>query len=294
MAQSRVIARAGVGWVTGALLLLLSGAVLAQGAPAEQPARALVQRGVKAFREADFAKALDLFRQALTRSDLGRAEQVEAQRHIALCHGAYGHAEEATRALRQLLRLDPLATLPAGSPPALVEQLETLRRTQPRLEHLPGRDVERGPPVKLVARVAQLPAQTRPRLYYRPTAAEPFRQLEMPASGQPGSFAATLPPFERPTEIEYYLIIEDPSGQALASVGEPARPLRLAVEGTAAVAVRPGAGSEPRPWYRRWYFWAGIGALVVAGALGGGIGAAQGGGRPDASLGYRGFFGARP
>jgi tetratricopeptide (TPR) repeat protein len=81
----------------------------------------------------------------------------------------------------------------------------------------------------------------------------------------------------------------------------PVLPAAPAVEPGAAAPVsataREATGTDARPgrpWYRRWYVWAGIGAVVVAGAVVGGVVGSRGGsGPPSSSFGNHNFFSLR-
>src|SRR4051794_6725870 len=59
----------------------------------------------------------------------------------------------------------------------------------------------------------------------------------------------------------------------------------------------PARETEPpaRPWYKRWYVWTGVGAVVVGGVVAGVVAASgsKGSGLPSASLPEQKFFGAR-
>ena len=62
--------------------------------------------------------------------------------------------------------------------------------------------------------------------------------------------------------LEYYVEARDDHGRVVARVASPERPIPLLVHGVPA-AVGPTA------WYKRWYVWAAVGAVVAGGAIAG-------------------------
>jgi hypothetical protein len=100
-----------------------------------------------------------------------------------------------------------------------------------------------------------------------------------PVPNERDRFRATLPPppprlggQAATTGLEYYLAVEPSGGgEPLAGVGEAGQPLRMLVAFRAApvTVVEP----PPNPWYRRWWPWVIIGAVVAGGVVGGVLGA---------------------
>jgi hypothetical protein len=64
--------------------------------------------------------------------------------------------------------------------------------------------------------------------------------------------------------LEYYVEARDDKGRVVARVASPARPIPLPVHG---VPIAVG----PTPWYKRWYVWAAVGAVVAGGAVAGAV-----------------------
>ena len=64
--------------------------------------------------------------------------------------------------------------------------------------------------------------------------------------------------------LEYYVEARDDKGRVVARVASPERPIPLPVHG---VPLAVG----PTPWYKRWYVWAAVGAVVAGGAVVGAV-----------------------
>jgi hypothetical protein len=75
-----------------------------------------------------------------------------------------------------------------------------------------------------------------------------------------GRFRLTYAPPRDSTDyvLEYYLEARDGKGQVVARVGSPEKPVTLPVQGV----------TLPNPWFKRWYVWAAVGAVVVAVVVG--------------------------
>ena len=86
--------------------------------------------------------------------------------------------------------------------------------------------------------------------------------------------------------LEYYVEARDDKGRVVARVASPERPIPLPVHGVPVVAA------GPPPWYKRWYVWAAVGA-VVAGGGGGRRGRGHGRARAERLAAARYGF-ARP
>jgi hypothetical protein len=63
--------------------------------------------------------------------------------------------------------------------------------------------------------------------------------------------------------LEYYLEARDEHGRVVARVASPEAPLVLPVRGA------PLPPPTATAWYRRWYVWAAVGAVVAGAAIGG-------------------------
>jgi hypothetical protein len=64
--------------------------------------------------------------------------------------------------------------------------------------------------------------------------------------------------------LEYYVEARDDKGRVVARVASPERPIPLLVHGVPIV-------TGPTPWYKRWYVWATVGAVVAGGAIVGAV-----------------------
>jgi hypothetical protein len=106
------------------------------GAPASAQC---VASAVERFQSADFDGAHDELRRCLAAGDIGRADALEAYRHLAAIALVRGDRPGAEAYARSAIALDPATSAPEGAPELLREILDTLRarveRATLRIEH---------------------------------------------------------------------------------------------------------------------------------------------------------------
>jgi len=249
-------------------LSLILGAV----APAAAQGNPLIARGQQEYAQLRFEEALQTLSAALVRSGNSRQEMATIYRLLAFTYLALGREEEAAGAYRSMLPLEPdfepgedlsprmreffagvrsdweAEGRPGSAPPPPVE-----------IEHRSPAEAEHGQPVTLSAEVND-PADRVDRLVlaYRQGTDAVFRRLD--TRREEGAFLATIPGDDvAPPLVEYYFEALDRQGLPVASRGDVAAPLRIAVPA-------PGGGNI----LEAWWFWTIVG-VVVAGAVVGGV-----------------------
>ena len=89
---------------------------------------------------------------------------------------------------------------------------------------------------------------------------------ELPMRGDRGALEAVVRVAARRRRLHARVLCRGarrPSGACVARVASPERPIPLVVHGVPLVVV------GPPPWYKRWYVWATVGAVVAGGAVAG-------------------------
>jgi hypothetical protein len=184
-------------------------------------------------------------------------------------------AKEGARAFEELLAIDPHYTLsdPSHSP-KLREFFDDVRSSfvpgygksagEAELEHDAPTGATAGRPLEMqvvVIRSAQLVRAVT--LYARRQGLLGF--VAAPMRGEGGRYRLTYAPPRDVVDytLEYYVEARDDRGRVVGRVASPERPIPLAVHGVPAPVAAPPA------WYKRWYVWAAVGAVVAGGALAG-------------------------
>ncbi len=252
-----------------AILLFVAATTLATAAPAlAQRDNPLIQEGADQYDELRYEEALQTLSAALVRSGNSREQQARIYELLAFTYLSLGREAEAEGAYRSLLAIDPAFEpggdvsprfreffsgtkqrweeegRPGGAPPAPA----SIRHTSPAQAD-PGESVELrasldDPSGRIVSVV----------LAYRQGTSDVFRRLDTtPAEGE---FIATIPGEDvAPPLVEYYFEGLDADGLPVASRGDVAAPLRIAVEG------------ESGGIATKWWFWTIVGAVVVGGVV---------------------------
>lgn len=230
----------------------------------------LIERGISEYDELRFEEALQTLSAALVRSGNTREQQSQIYRYLALTYLALDREEEAAGAWRSMLAIEPEHQADADLSPRFREFFQGVRQQweadgrpgQPppapvTIQHRSPPQADRGQEVGLSAqlddpsgRVASLV------LAYRQGTSAVFRRVDTQREG--GDFVATIPADAvSPPLVEYYFEAVDANGLPVASRGDVAAPLRIAVPA-------PGSDVTSEAW-----FWIAIGggAAVVAGAI---------------------------
>lgn len=252
-----------------ALALLVVSTLAASEAHAQNP---LIQQGAEQYDELRFEEALQTLSAALVRAGNTEDDLATIYRLLAFTYLALGREEEAAGAYRKLLGyrpdFDPGSDVsprfraffarvkeqweaegrPGVAPPAPV----TIRHTSPAQAD-PGEAIELSAQIEDPGgRVSGIV------LAYRQGTENVFRRLDTQFAN--GRFIATIPGDDvSPPLVEYYFEGIDSTGLPVASRGDVAAPLRVAV-------AEPGESI-----FAQWWFWVGavviIGGAVTAGVL---------------------------
>lgn len=269
--------------------VVLAGAVLAFAAPppvaSAQGDNPLIEQGAQMVDELRYEEALQTLSAALVRPGNSRAELATIYRLLALTYLALGRNEEANGAYRHLLAIEPEFQLGADVSPRFREFFSGVREEWERegrpgmpppapvtIRHASPAQAERGRAVELRAgiedpsgRVARLV------LAYRQGSSDVFQRLDTTEDGD--ELVATIPgEHVRPPLVEYYFEALDAAGLPVASRGDVAAPLRIAVPA-------PGEGSI----FTKWWFWVGA-AVIVAGGVTAAVLLTQGDAEPQGTL----------
>jgi hypothetical protein len=272
-----------------ALTLTLTLTTTATATPTEDPGaviKARIAEGERRYIDQEYRACIEAFTTVLQDPASTRDQRARAYEYIGLSWLILGKKPRAREAFEDVLSIDPHYTLsdPSKSP-KLREFFEEVRASfLPGYGHGAGEaDLEHSAPTGAVAgrRVEIAALVTRGAALVKEVTLHSRRQGLLGFTSEPlrpdgARFRAGITPPRDTVDyvLEYYLEARDAKGRVVARVASPQRPLALRVSGAAA---------GPTPWYRRWYVWAAVGA-VVAGAVVGGVVAGTAERAPDGTL----------
>lgn len=201
--------------------------------------------------------------------------KVEAYELLGLSYLILGDTQRARHMFENLLGLDPghLLRDPSGSPKlrrfyeevkaALVPGYDGPARVT--LEHAAPPRAVAGRRVEFAARIVHGGESIQSViLRWRRSGLLTYRTAAMRGHGSRLRARFILPGDHRSYTLEYYLEVRDSSGHTLARIGAPDQPLSVYVTGAS-------SGDRDGPIYKRWWFWATVGALVAGGVTAGAI-----------------------
>jgi len=260
------------------LLVTLSTSSMAFARDGGAAIRTRLASGRTAYAQQEYREVIRTLRPIVRDPAATRAQKVAALELVGLSMFIIGQTDAARATLEDLLALDPdyLLTEPSESP-KLRSFFDDVKRGylpdfrgggQAALEHsaptgaVAGRRLEMSAVILATgtgaATVSSVVLRWRRRglLEYYDAAMSARRR-------QPGFVVGlTLPADRGGYALEYYLEARGPAGAVVARAGGPDAPLSLPVRG--------GTGAVARPWYGRWYIWAGaaaVGASITAAVL---------------------------
>lgn len=249
-----------------ALLAFVAASTLCLGAPAlaQRNNNPLIEEGADQYDELRYEEALQTLSAALVRAGNTREQQARIYELLAFTYLSLGREAEAEGAYRSLLAIQPNYEAgadmsprfreffggvkqrweqegrPGGAPPAPA----SIQHTSPAQAD-PGEAVELratldDPSGRIVSVV----------LAYRQGTSDVYRRLDTELVD--GEHIATIPGDDvAPPLVEYYFEGLDANGLPVASRGDVAAPLRIAVEGdSGGIATK-------------WWFWTILGVAVV-------------------------------
>jgi hypothetical protein len=276
--RTRLVARLLVALAChGAVATTLSAVALAQPASSAQATK-LIHKGAELYDDQQYEESIQTLSAALVRPGTSVAERIEIYRLLAYDYISLKRMDEADAAVRGIYSLDETFRLPPTESPRFRDFFDATRKkweaegkpgkaggkgeaTAPeapavRIQHQPPAEAVAGATVKLTGTVDDDGGRVKGVvLAFRTGAKGRFQTVG--ASYSLGQFRAQLPGTAvKPPLVEYYLEAVDKGGLPIASRGDAATPLRIAVP-------NPEGGSVfASPW-----FWVPVGAVVVGGVI---------------------------
>lgn len=277
-----------LGGVACALALLIALPSPAQADP-QATIKGRIAEGEKRYAEQEYRATIEAFSAVLQDSASTRDQRARAYEYIGLSWLILGKPKKAREAFEDLFSIDPNYQLtdPSRSP-KLREFFEEARASfvpgssapatvGAELEHAAPTGAVAGRPLEVSAQVTRnAPLVAEVRLFTRRQGMLTFGAHTLRGPGADGRFALVYHP---PREVgdytlEYYLEAVDGKGHVVARVASPQVPIALPVKGTP---------QPPMVWYKRWYVWAAVGAVIAGVAIGATV-AATADKAPDGSL----------
>jgi hypothetical protein len=263
--------------LAGAPAVLAPAPAYAQAA-AKSAITTLIQRAAELFDDQQYEESIQTLSAALLRPGSSLKEKTEIYRLLAYNYITLKRAEEADAAVRGLYALDESFVLPSTESPRFRDFFESTKKKWTD-EGKPGKAVEAvatDKPADVVKVTHSSPAQVPPgtaiklsgevddakgrvrgvQLFYRTGAKGKF--IIVAGTYTLGKFNAQIPAKDvRPPLVEYYLEAVDNGGLPIASRGDAATPLRIAVPEPQKSSVLTSAA-----------FWVPVGVVVVGVAVG--------------------------
>jgi hypothetical protein len=172
-----------------------------------------------------------------------------------------GRQVEGRQSLEQLYTLSPAFLLHDPTlPPRVTSEFEAAaakprpRAVTPVLQPAPGG------PTRFEIRAAGATRDVA--VACRTSPGEPFVAVPTQASG--GAWRFDLP---RPSPSACHAVALDEEGVAIGRLGTPMSPFEVRPRAAPAAAAAPAPASEDHPITTRWWFWTGVAAVVVGGAV---------------------------
>ena len=252
-----------------ALLLVLLPSIAFADAGAR--VRERLEAGRKLYQELEYRKAVRELAPIKTDQAATRAQRLEALELIGLASFILGDEEGAREAFEDLLSIDAGYELrEASGAPKIKAFFDEVKKAylpdyQPPtvrvgLEHDAPTGATAGRRLELDAHVtAGEDVVKQIVLFWRRRGVMAYGEAPM-FEQTDGRWRVKLTPPADPAGyvIEYWIEARDIGGKSVARVGGPETPLTISVK---------GALAEPTesPWYKKWYVWAGAGAVLFVG-----------------------------
>ncbi|HEY1587602.1 MAG TPA: tetratricopeptide repeat protein [Polyangia bacterium] len=251
-----------------ALVMLLSASAWADDAR--------MKEGELRYQNQEYRVAVELFDAVVHDPVVTRDERARAYEYLGMSWLILGKKPKARAAFEELFAIDPHYTLsdPSHSP-KLREFFEEVRSSfvpgygksegEAELEHSAPTGATAGRPLEMevvVIRGAQLVHAVT--LYARRQGLLAYGNAPMRGDANRWRLSYAPPREVADYTLEYYVEARDDKGRVVARVASPERPIPMPVRGVPIVI-------GPTPWYKRWYVWAAVGAVVAGGAVVGAV-----------------------
>ena len=221
------------------------------------------------FREQDYRGALESLQLVVGDPVATVEERARAWEYVGLSWLVIGKKQKAREAFEELLAIDAQYTLSEPSrSPKLRAFFEDVRGSfvpgsrrglaDVELLHSAPAAAQAGRPLEVAAQVSRgAPIVEDVSLRARRQGLLTFDARHMRREDD-GRFRLTYSPPRDSADyvLEYYFEARDDKGHVVARLASPERPLSLPVHGM------------PTPWFRRWYVWAAVGAVVAGVVVG--------------------------
>jgi tetratricopeptide (TPR) repeat protein len=246
-----------------ALLVVPALVLTATRSAAADTGNAAIDKGIALYDDLEFEAAIDALNAAVKQKNLTRAELVEGYKYLALAHVALNHDAEAKDAFRKLLEASPSYNLPRTESPRALDLFDDVKsvvapRDVVRLTQTasPARPRSGQPITVSVAVVDEMNNHDHVTVYHRVRGQKTFSSVIALPIGN-GRYNATISgSLVSGAAIEYYVAAESSDNRALTTEGSESEPMVLLID----------KGSDSTPVYGRWWFWAGLGTVLLAGA----------------------------
>jgi hypothetical protein len=242
---------------------------------ADNPQDAVVARlneGEQRYQAQEYRAAVEAFDAVVHDPVATRDQRARAYEYLGMSWLILGKKGKARAAFEELLAIDPHYQLsdPSHSP-KLREFYEDVRASfvpgyghaagEAELEHAAPTGATAGRTLEMhvvVIRGAELVHEVT--LHSRRQGLLTYTGEPMRGEGGTWRLSYALPRDVVDYTLEYYVEARDDKGRVMGRVASPERPIPLLVHGVPAA---------PQAWYKRWYVWAGVGAVVAGAAIGG-------------------------
>ena len=235
----------------------------------------LIHKGAELYDDQQYEESIQTLSAALVRPGASVAERVEIYRLLAYDYISLKRMDEADAAVRGLYAIDDTFRLPPTESPRFRDFFEATRKkwegegkpgkaktesavvVEPavKIQHQPPAEGGAGTNVKITGTIDDEAARVRG-VYLAFRTGTKGRFEKIGASYSLGQFRVQIPGSAvKPPLVEYYLEAIDKGGLPVASKGDAATPLRIAVQ-------NEGGGVLTSPW-----FWVPVGAVVVGAVI---------------------------
>jgi tetratricopeptide (TPR) repeat protein len=234
---------------------------------------ALIEQASAQYADLNFEAALKLLNKALKAKGNSRVQLVRIHHLTGLCLGAIGNYDIAKQAFARLLTLDPTFRLGADVSPRVRKPFDDLVKRKPqRLEvrPMPPPHAQLGKPLVLTFQVVADPVKmaNSVQVWHRRGKQGKYSSIRSKVAGK-GEYQITIPPVAWEAgkgmdggDLSWFAVVEGEQRSQLQNFGDAMHPVSLEVIDQA--TAEKLAAAEKR-WYERWWVWALIGGVVVAG-----------------------------
>lgn len=237
-----------------------------------------IDAAIALYEDLEYEQAAAALEIALAKQGLSKQEATEGYRYLALSYLALGDEAKARDAFGRLLDVDPRYELPRTENPRaidLFDEVKAARPPPPAVTLTSSPSPERPKPGSAITFAIALDGDVAKavhvHVYHRTRGQKSYSVVS--AELIEGQWTATISgAFVAAPAIEYYVVAEGgKTDGVIGSEGSADTPLVLIVAGSGGAA----------PIYAKWWFWAGVGGVLVAGAAAALILGADGGTAPN-------------